>query len=643
MTAPSTIESHWVGKTLEGRYEIVGEIGEGGMGSVFRARHLKLGHEVAIKMLLPQFVEDATIVPRFEREARALASLSHPNIVTLIDYSVTDGRPYLVMEMLEGRTLDSVLEKGPLDEKVARYIAMQVADALAYAHEIGFVHRDLKPANIFLVRLPTDEFHVKILDFGFVKLIADDRPGEAVLTQTGIAFGTPYYMSPEQATGDATDARTDIYAFGVILFEMLAGRRPFIGSLPEIIRQHLTTPMPTLQQAGAPCAASPELESLLARATAKEKAERYPTAAELRDALVELPDPMVVPSAPIGDAPTLFGAVLSTAEATSKSLRALATSGTLRDDATMPAASSASVTGATFRTRPGTTKTRELSPKRKSHMRWVGAIALALTFGGALLWLSGGDDAEAPPPSVGKAAAEKSASAPTKSPPGKDVPDEEKAAKKLAAASAEVVDSLVNTLDETMKGAREKIAHATSTSDFGPDPWKTNPPTKLLDAGRERVLGGQPLSKGAETGIRKFARRNKGDPRPHLVIAQSFLNRGQHDPAMQRYDLAYRVNEEAKGDPNMLSALLQMASEGDAKLAAGDLIAKAYGKDAIPSIDEQLSDTSLPAARAEELKKLRARLENPDAYVPPTPKATKSVKKRSTKKRSTKKRRRRKR
>ncbi|MCA9609514.1 MAG: serine/threonine protein kinase, partial [Myxococcales bacterium] len=294
-----------VGTVLEDRYRITGELGVGGIGAVYRAEHLRLGHHVAIKALRSAYAGHATMRPRFEREAKALAALKHPHIVAINDYSVAEGTPYLVMELLEGQTLEDLLAKGPLDEDTARDIASQMLEALIYAHAEGFVHRDLKPANVFLCELPTNPHFVKILDFGFVKLVFDDTPeAKGPLTHSGVAFGTPSYMSPEQATGDTTDARTDLYAFGVILYEMLAGRRPFVGSMPEIVRQQLVEPLPPLHAGGRGVLASRELRELLEKATAKERADRYASAEELHEALLALPSPWVEPR-PGGEDDTL--------------------------------------------------------------------------------------------------------------------------------------------------------------------------------------------------------------------------------------------------------------------------------------------------------------------------------------------------
>ena len=164
-----------VGTVLEGRYRLTEQIDRGGVGWVYRAEHLRLGTEVAIKMLQTMYEHHDMLRPRFEREARVLAELRHPNIVTLTDYSLTDkGRPYLVMELLEGQTLSERLQKSAIEEPRVRHILGQILDALIYAHDKGFAHRDLKPKNIFLVALPTDEDHVKVLDFGFVKLLRSD-------------------------------------------------------------------------------------------------------------------------------------------------------------------------------------------------------------------------------------------------------------------------------------------------------------------------------------------------------------------------------------------------------------------------------------------------------------------------------------
>ena len=287
-----------LGTVLEGRYELVDHLGQGGVGWVYRAKHLRLDTEVAIKMLQAPYAQHELLRPRFEREAQALAALRHPNIVSLTDYSIAaDGHPYLVMELLEGRTLTELIGEGPVPEDRARRVLSGTLDALIYAHGRGFAHRDLKPGNIFLVELPTDPDHVKILDFGFVKLMgAAETESRPALTRSGIAFGTPSYMCPEQATGAPTDPRADLYAAGVVFFEMLAGRKPYVGEIPEVIRAHLTEPVPALSVGGAPIAASPPLRELFERAMAKAPGDRYQSAREMKSALEALPSPCTRPA-----------------------------------------------------------------------------------------------------------------------------------------------------------------------------------------------------------------------------------------------------------------------------------------------------------------------------------------------------------
>jgi serine/threonine protein kinase len=216
-----------------GPYEILAALGAGGMGEVYRARDPRLGREVAIKILLAGSAGDSERMRRFEQEARATAALSHPNILAVFDIGSQDNSPYIVSELLEGETLRARLISGPLPVRKAVDYALQVARGLTAAHDHGIFHRDLKPENIFITR----DGHVKILDFGLAKLTMpeQDAPGlsaEATLdsvTSRGTLLGTLGYMSPEQCRGAAVDARSDLFSFGAVLYEMLSGRRAFRG------------------------------------------------------------------------------------------------------------------------------------------------------------------------------------------------------------------------------------------------------------------------------------------------------------------------------------------------------------------------------------------------------------------------------
>jgi len=219
-----------IGATIS-RYEVVAKIGAGGMGEVYRARDPSIGRDVAIKILPEAVRDDPGRLRRFEQEARAAGGLNHPNILAVHDVGIFDDCPYLVTELLEGSSLEERMKAGDLTVRRSLQLAVEVAEGLAAAQARGIVHRDIKPGNIFV----TGDGHAKILDFGIAKLAEDRREGAAFTegetitlgTETGAMVGTPAYMSPEQVQGLEVDHRTDIFSFGVLIHEMLAGSRPF--------------------------------------------------------------------------------------------------------------------------------------------------------------------------------------------------------------------------------------------------------------------------------------------------------------------------------------------------------------------------------------------------------------------------------
>ncbi len=260
-----------------GPYRIAGIAGEGGMGVVYRARDTRLGRDVAIKVLTHIATEDRERLLRFEQEARTTGMLNHPNLLTIYDVGHDSGGPYIVSELLEGETLRSRLDRGPLLTRRAVDAALQVAQGLAAAHEKGIIHRDLKPENIFLTR----DGRAKILDFGIAKLTASAEGAfQGAATEPGMVIGTVGYMSPEQVRGDAIDTRSDIFAFGVILYEMLSGIRPFkrdssIETLRAILKEEppeLTEKLPNVP---------PPLERLVRRCLEKERDLRFQSARDL--------------------------------------------------------------------------------------------------------------------------------------------------------------------------------------------------------------------------------------------------------------------------------------------------------------------------------------------------------------------------
>lgn len=274
------------GQCIDGRYQLEAEIGAGGLGSVYRALQTKLARRVAVKLLHESMFASDVTRARFEREARALAALEHPNIVSILDYGVADGQPYIVTELLEGETLAQRLQAGSLPLGAVMRFADELLDALAFMHEAGVVHRDLKASNVFLQRVHGGE-RVKLLDFGLAKttVLGPGAQGDATLTRDGTVVGTPAYMSPEQATGDVVDARSDVYSVGVLLYQMLTGRLPFEGDAIDQVRSHLVEPVPALALRSASRELAAALEELIKRAMAKRREDRFANARQMVQAL----------------------------------------------------------------------------------------------------------------------------------------------------------------------------------------------------------------------------------------------------------------------------------------------------------------------------------------------------------------------
>lgn len=268
-------EEKWIGQTIADKYVIRDVIDSGGVAIVFRAEHAAVSRNVAIKVLLEHSAERDDFRARFEREARALAALSHPNIVSMIDFGFVDESPYLVMELLEGRTLGGLIDaETQVPPTRAFAITKQILRALQYAHEQGLLHRDLKPGNIFLQVLPHTADHVKMLDFGFAKFHKRTDERGAQLTTEGMVFGTPAYISPEQLLGEKATERSDLYAVAVLLYEMLSGRRPFEGTNREMLIAKRGEDPPPLGRVAPELAVSEELEAVLAHGLARDPEAR---------------------------------------------------------------------------------------------------------------------------------------------------------------------------------------------------------------------------------------------------------------------------------------------------------------------------------------------------------------------------------
>ena len=283
-------------RTLADRYELLGHIARGGMADVYEARDTLLGRRVAVKVLHSQFSSDEAFVKRFRREAQASANLSHPNIVGIYDWGQEGSTYFIVMELIEGKSLRDVLrEEGPLLPRRAIEISAEVAAALSVAHRSGLVHRDIKPGNMLL----TPDGTVKVTDFGIARAWDDSSE----LTKTGSVIGTATYFSPEQAQGAPADERSDIYALGVVMYEMLTGRPPFSGENPVAVAyQHVSSlaAQPSLDNPDVP----PTLDGIVMRALDKDPELRYQTADDLRQALLLFLRGETPPLVPSAGAPT---------------------------------------------------------------------------------------------------------------------------------------------------------------------------------------------------------------------------------------------------------------------------------------------------------------------------------------------------
>ncbi len=286
-----------IGREIGGRYRLTAPLGEGGMSTLWRAVDQQLDREVAVKILRPQYSADPGFAARFRQEARSVASLTHPNIVSVYDYGTDpDGATqYIVMQLVEGRDLAAILkERGRISADDAVQVAIAVASALEAAHRRGIVHRDVKPGNILI----TDDGDVKVTDFGIARAVS-----EASMTVTGTTLGSVHYFSPEQARGDEVTGRSDVYALGIVLYEMLTGHRPFEGdSAAGVALKRLTENPPRPMVAGQPL--PPGLEAILRRALEREPDKRFPDAGSFAEALrAWSKDPTSVPAGLVGAVP----------------------------------------------------------------------------------------------------------------------------------------------------------------------------------------------------------------------------------------------------------------------------------------------------------------------------------------------------
>ncbi|HEY5924674.1 MAG TPA: protein kinase [Kofleriaceae bacterium] len=276
-----------IGTILHDRWRILAELGRGGMGEVYLAEHITLGRKEAIKILMPSLAADPHFVSRFRREARAVNRLRHPNIIAIYDFGqLVDSRFYLSMEYADGESVYRLLKlAGRFDIPRALHVLGQLAYAVHHAHSRGVVHRDLKPDNLILVG---DDETLKVLDFGVAKIVATDHQDSVALSSSNLIWGSPRYMSPERARGIGNDPRSDLYAIGVMAWELIVGLPPFMGGPDEVIRAHLKEkPIPPSAQR-ALGDVPPELDALILKCMAKKPEERFQSAADVYAAMTKV-------------------------------------------------------------------------------------------------------------------------------------------------------------------------------------------------------------------------------------------------------------------------------------------------------------------------------------------------------------------
>jgi eukaryotic-like serine/threonine-protein kinase len=644
---PSTATAQsLIGRELDGRYRVDAPLGVGGMGAVYRATHLRLGRQVAIKILLEQYGTQASFLVRFEREAKALASLGHPNIVSITDYGVADELPYLVMELLEGETLSARLRRAPFPPGQVLEFATQILRALSFVHERGLVHRDLKPGNVFLQRLPGGGETLKLLDFGLAKHThADPSWVEQSLTNAGEIVGTPSYISPEQVACESADARTDVYSMGVMLFEMLSGRLPFEGRPADQLKMHLVAPIPTLSKVCPKTRVSPELEAFIQRAMAKQREDRFQDAAEMLSALEALEQPWLWAD---NNEPT-SGIALSNAMLSPVPIEIDSKGGSRRSPSrgsqhagrgwfvggALCLASAAFALALFTKDAPQRSSPRsaEATPSAGLAAEAEGdgqgvraAPALETTPAPVEQAVPQPElvvteaEAEAEAVAVPSEADEKSGTvaAPSEAEPNAEPQDSDEVALEEmfeadlgvsgdnVIAGAQTADEAAVIHDATPT-PRPAPARAEPRRSPAKNPWNKAIPRELR-AIRSAVGSGAVGSERTIVALRNYNRTNGDDPRGHLLLARLYLNRNWRADALNQYTIAYRLDASARGASHMLNDLIELAAHGPVAGETGRLIREAYGPEAVGAIDRALVARKKDPESVARLRALRARL-----------------------------------
>lgn len=598
-----------LGRELDGRYRLESKLGEGGLGVVYRARHLRLDRDFAIKVLQPEYAQNESLRARFEREAKALGALTHPGVVGVTDFGIDGLSPFLVMELLEGATLDQCM---PLPDARALAILRDVLGAVAFAHGLGLVHRDLKPANVFLQALPEGEERVRVLDFGLAKFL--DQSDGAVLTKPGATLGTPAYMSPEQALGGVASPRNDVYSLGILLFELLAHERPFRGIGGDLMRQHLLVPVPSLGDKRPDLPALAAIDGIVQRACAKAPAERYADAAEMRAALDHAlgrssgaypassvarsgEQRMMTPPPASGTAPATPHGLAQRAAPSSPSSDEVKTRAPVRAGkiersepgdpvpvdvvartvlaagsvVSGPASSSATLEDRSEDRPPAprmpasrpVMKPPAVTPKKSG-----GSVGVVLVLGGVMLVALAAFAILLPQVAgpaydvIGWARGTAASALPVEPPPDPDPAP-------VAASPDAPIEPDAGTPEPAMDEER--------------DPWAGRVPAELRRH-RARVNGGENLSDSARSSLRVFMRDHPGDPRPQLLMGHADVARRALTDGLEHYRWAMEASRSARLDPLMLENLVKLSGNRTVGERARAMVIEIYGADALPTL-----------------------------------------------------------
>lgn len=569
-----------VGLLLNGRYRITQQLGEGGMGLVYRGERVELGRPVAIKFLHSPYAHSARFVARFQREARAMSKLSHPYCVSVLDFGVHDNAPYIVMDFVTGDTLREVMDEGRIPARRALDILRQLLAGLSHAHGQGVVHRDIKPGNIMLGEATGLGDHVRIFDFGLAKLHDPELDGDP---SVAAIVGTPAYMAPEQARAERVDERADLYAAGIVLFEMLSGRKPFQGGEAfEILCMQRDLAPPMLRAVSPEF--SPELEALVSKALEKAPENRFQTAAEFVIAIETTPEW----KSPAVAAPA---AVQRGTEATvaADNTRALLTSD-------IEVGSSA-----------GATTPHGAPAAAKKGSRWgLGMTATTLFLIGGVLWWRARPHEESVQvatdlgaellaktglPALRSAPTEEQAAAPRAAPvqaAAPAVPPEPSAAAVDASDSAELSEAALAAADEELNDTREREVTLRPQASNEPKVNNVADVKKLIAKGKDDA---------AIQGIQQLRRQDPRAPLLPFLLGNLYMDKGWMSDSLAKYRETIQLSAAYRKNMRLQRDAIRALGSDKSHARARALLVRDIGKLAVPALKRASTSDASPVVR----------------------------------------------